>query len=680
MKARLSFRDNWLVSFRVWYFLVIAAGLLITSVIFFEYTDRNRFHQEEKVSVINQLGTVRARLEGVINSNLLSVAGLIAELSLNPETTQEEFARYASVILAHETQIRNIAAARDLVITHMYPMKGNEKALGLDYRKNTAQRAAALKARDLGGIILAGPVDLIQGGRGFIARTPVFVVASDHPEIRGRFWGLVSTVIDVDRLYFAAGLLDPGLPIEVTLRGQDSTGADGDVFYGRPELLSDDPVLLDISMPHGSWQIAAVPKGGWTNKAPNALEIRGAGLLVFLLLLGLSIYRQKQLSAKKRIEDALQDSEARFREFAESASDWLWELDAEGRFFWQSDSAGLTDGLTHGKLAGMTREELAGDLMADDDWTSYRHALRHHTDIRKFVYRYRGLEGGIHYALLNGRPLFDEFGKYAGHRGTASDITDRKHFEEELQAAKDDAEQANKSKSEFLASMSHELRTPLNAVLGFAQMLQFDAGNPLTKAQGEHVKSILTGGYHLLELINEVLDLARIEAEKLELNPEDVDAGEIIADCVSMTVPLGAQRQIRIENQFTDSPPCILFTDRLRLKQVLINLLSNAVKFNNDSGSVNVNAAETDDGFLRISVSDTGRGIAREDYKSVFDMFHRLGADPMVAQEGTGIGLTVSRLLIEKMAGRIDFDSEENVGSTFWIEIPLSSSQDLPEG
>ncbi|MBF0248848.1 MAG: DUF3365 domain-containing protein, partial [Alphaproteobacteria bacterium] len=281
-------------------------------------------------------------------------------------------------------------------------------------------------------------------------------------------------------------------------------------------------------------------------------------------------------------------------------------------------------------------------------------------------------------AQLNGREfntLANAFNDMAA--SIERDIEARKKAEASLSDAKRDADIANKAKSEFLASMSHELRTPLNAVLGYAQMLQYDPSAPLTETQSLYVDSIVAGGNHLLALVSDVLDLAMIEADQIDLDIDEIDAGKVGTAAVAMAAPLGRERGIVIDDRVGGGADMMLRTDPVRMKQVVLNLLTNAVKFNTEGGSVTIEAASVTPGFLRISVTDTGQGIPDEDQARVFHMFHRLGADPMIAREGTGIGLSVTKYLVERMAGRVGFSSKVGQGSTFWIELPLADNDNV---
>jgi signal transduction histidine kinase/CheY-like chemotaxis protein len=241
----------------------------------------------------------------------------------------------------------------------------------------------------------------------------------------------------------------------------------------------------------------------------------------------------------------------------------------------------------------------------------------------------------------------------------------------ELKAAQEDAEAANHAKSQFLASMSHELRTPLNAVLGFAQLLQANRTKNLTEDQKDHVQRILSSGEHLLNLINEVLDLAGIEAGKLKLSLERVRLSDVIRDLVGAMAPLAERAGVSL---LIDSADADVRADQTRLRQVLLNLISNAIKYNRENGSVRIEVALAPEERVRVSVADTGRGIRPERRDKLFQPFQRLGAEEGTV-EGTGIGLAISQRLIDAMGGTMGVDSEAGVGSTFWFELPLAAAE-----
>ena len=261
-------------------------------------------------------------------------------------------------------------------------------------------------------------------------------------------------------------------------------------------------------------------------------------------------------------------------------------------------------------------------------------------------------------------PLTDKQNEIVGIAAMALDITDKKHNELAIIKSKEEAEKANQAKSDFLSSMSHELRTPLNAILGFTQLLKYE--KKLTDKQQSHISEIGKAGNLLLELVNQILDLARIEKGHLQLSMEQVSLYDIFEECHAMVSPLTEQNNLSLD--FTTAKNSYVIADYTRLKQVMLNLLSNAIKYNVKNGSVSLKIKQKINGIVRICINDTGKGISEELLPDVFQAFNRLNA--AISIEGTGIGLSISKQLVEMMNGTIGVTSTINQGSEFWIELP----------
>jgi diguanylate cyclase (GGDEF)-like protein len=316
---------------------IIAFIVVIIAGIFAESQNRAVYQRDLHARVLNEVSLIRAKLEGDINGNIQLVRGLVAVISAEPDIGQERFAALASNLIIKGSQIRSVAAAPDLVVSFMYPLAGNERAIGLDYNKNDAQRAAAIRARDSGNLVLAGPLDLVQGGEAIIGRFPVFV----HDD-RDRFWGIVSAVIDVGRLYGDAGLNSPDLPVDIAISGVDALGAKGQTFYGRADIKESNPVVVDVALPMGSWQIAAIPRGGWHASGPNQWPLRivmfVAGALIFvpIFITGRLIdERQRHIAELRDRERQLGRLSRRLGLALETSRVGVWERDIEsGHLLW----------------------------------------------------------------------------------------------------------------------------------------------------------------------------------------------------------------------------------------------------------------------------------------------------------------------------------------------------------
>jgi PAS domain S-box-containing protein len=275
-------------------------------------------------------------------------------------------------------------------------------------------------------------------------------------------------------------------------------------------------------------------------------------------------------------------------------------------------------------------------------------------------------------AIVSITALRDDFGKIIGYLLIGTDNSVRKQVELELNKAMAVAEKANLAKSDFLSSMSHELRTPLSAILGFAQLME--SGTPLPSvAQKRSIDQILQAGWYLLELINEILDLALIESGKLSLSLEPISLAEVMLECQEMIEPQAKKRGISVVfPRFVT--PCWVKADRTRVKQVFLNLLSNAIKYNTVNGAVAVEYVTSVPGRIRVCVKDSGEGLSPEKLAQLFQPFNRLGQESN-AEEGTGIGLVMTKRLIEMMGGVIGAESTVGKGSVFWIEIDLTDER-----
>jgi PAS domain S-box-containing protein len=255
--------------------------------------------------------------------------------------------------------------------------------------------------------------------------------------------------------------------------------------------------------------------------------------------------------------------------------------------------------------------------------------------------------------------------------GTAQDVTDRRAVERELQLQRE-AERDLQSRSEFLSRISHELRTPLNAILGFAQVLEL---GDLDEDEKQSVRQILKGGTHLLELINEVLEISRVDSGNMSVSLESVSVPELVSDVLDLVGPLATQHDVTLHNQVNGGAPPHVEADKQRLKQVLLNLLSNGIKYNREGGSVTVSLEAEPAGRVAIKVRDTGQGIPADNLAHVFSPFNRLGAE-QTSIEGTGLGLTLSKLLVEAMGGTLGVESEPDVGSTFAVGLAVGEAID----
>jgi PAS domain S-box-containing protein len=410
----------------------------------------------------------------------------------------------------------------------------------------------------------------------------------------------------------------------------------------------------------------------------TALRDAQGGIIGYLLI-GTDNTARKQVEAEQKLLDQrLRDQQFYTRSLIESNIDALLTTDPRGII---TDVNQQMEALTD-----CTRDELIGapfkNYFTDPEWAEagIKRVLSE-SKVTDYELTARARDGKETVVSYNLTTFHDRDRKLQGVFATARDVTERKRFEQtlqenniELERAKAAAEKANLAKSNFLSSMSHELRSPLNAILGFAQLINSDSPPP-SPAQTASIDQILHAGWYLLELINEILDLAQIESGRLALSLEPTSMAEVMFECQAMIEPQGKKRGIGMTFPKLDIP-YFVDADRTRLKQVFINLLSNAIKYNQANGTVVVDCTMSTPERIRVSVKDTGAGLAPDMLKQLFQPFNRLGQEQST-EEGTGIGLVMSKRLVEMMGGVIGVESTVGMGSVFWFELNSARAPQL---
>ncbi len=577
------------------------------------------------------------------------------------------------------------AARERYVVSYVEPLAGNRAALGLDFASEPNRRAAAEAARETGEPRLTCRITLVQDAQqrpGFVLLVPLFRSAAETPaQRRAAFAGWVAAPFLAEK-FFAGALGAPRDEIAVRVF-DDAAMSQANLLFAS----GDDDARKNFervtTLELGGQRLSL----GWTRGPAFAAAGASASVwaatssaLASLLLVGLVVGLQSVGRRARRLADErtaqLRASEERFRLLVEHVPDYaLFALDPEGRVTSWNSGAERLHGFTAGEIVGrhfaifFPPEEIRAGKPARELATATQRGR-----VEDEGWRMRK-DGTRFWANVIMTALHDERGEVIGFAKIARDMTERKRLEQHLAQARDEALQASRLKSEFLATMSHEIRTPMNGVIGMAGLLMETSLNAEQRTMGRVIQN---SAESLLAIIDDILDFSKIEAGKLRLEPADFELRLVIEETLALLAPRAHEKRVELVCDFDATLAAPLVGDAGRIRQVLTNLVSNAIKFT-DRGEVGVSVRRVRDTAgrtaFRVTVCDTGVGIPEEARARLFQPFTQADGTPTRRFGGTGLGLAICRQLVELMAGRIGYESTPGQGATFWFELELPNSE-----
>lgn len=637
-----------------------------------QQVETQRIHRE----AVELASNIRGKLETELNSRLHLTKGLAGLVVANERIDEEAFQQFATELGRNLSSVSSLQLAPDGVVKHVWPYEQHKKAIGHDLLADPKRKVEAQKAIEERAVWLAGPLNLIQGGVGLIGRYPVFLENDSGEEV---FWGFSTILLDFERFIAETGIATSNGKFEIAVRGIDSEGEFKPAFYGDSVVFNSLLTSAEITLPAGQWQV-----GVRLTEPLVASQVWKMALILISLLTAIGIFGLLRLPARfnravEQTSQALEQSEVRFRDAIEALPDGFVIFDKQDRLLaCNSKYRDIYDKTGNIIAPGRTFYD-----MTRDGYQSGQFKNSEGDDEASFVARrlkeHRNSQLASEIQLADGRWIrqTERPIRGGGTVGLRVDITESKIKERELATAKEVAEQASHSKSQFLATVSHEVRTPMNVILGLLDILK--SSENLSSKEKDYAITAHQSADHLLHLLNEILDISKVEAGKLSLDKTEFNILEVIRNVCSLSQTKAEDKGISLKVELDDFEFPMVEGDERRLQQILLNLLSNAIKFT-DQGWVKVTAKQSrvsdEQCNITVEVEDTGIGFSANEAKMLFKPFSQIDSSAARKHEGTGLGLAITRELTQLMGGQITAEGFKNQGAAFTLKVPFKF---LPE-
>ena len=663
--------------------LLVSLFLIATEV---DNLLRSNFVKDVRLDHTLELIEAREGIEEKVFDHFLVLQKLATLIEENDDLDQKLFGSLVQSLNYQGDDIINFAAAPDLVVRFVYPYKENAAAIGLDYTENDLQRAGVMRTVENGAATIDGPIELVQGGRALIIRQPIFIDSSTAGRSNNT-WGIVSMVVDYDKFWDQTGLTALSQEYKLFLKLDSGERDQRSILFGSPELEQETPIELDFHFQNGNWLMMAIPEPGWPKNAPNYIRNRllmGAiSLLIVGVVLSVAALASAEKKARIRLTSAIQAMNDGFAMF--DSDGLLIEYNSKYSEIYEKVSDQIKRGASFEDIIRLAVERgpQAAAMGREEEWVQER------------LEDFGGPDVEFEQELSNGRFILasDHNTIDGGKVCLRTDVTNLK------QAIKT-AESASRAKSEFMNTLSHELRTPLTVILGTVGLIKHLKGQKIAKAvflelakdpidrKGasdaltvliSHIVAMMgkqeRSAKHLLALVDDMLDFAKLETGSYSIETKLCDVDEILMSVSEQTQQLAKDKGLDL---MFISEGGQVYCDPLRTTQILLNLVNNALKFVS-AGEIEISVRHADTDVV-FAVTDIGPGISPEDQERVFIAFEQVDSSDTRSNGGVGLGLAISRKLATAQNGILKLESEFGVGSKFTLRLPARSAEKAANG
>ena len=635
--------------------LIVFVTLLFASHSYTTYK-KGQWEKDVRADLLEIMTGKKSNLEKALYSRIYYTRGVAAYVALNPDVSNEEFAELSKEYIKNDTVISTMALAKNCIINAIYPEEGHQAAIGLNLLDHPKRKEIVEKTIQTQLTFVAGPVELVEGGIAFISYTPIFDKATEK---ENKFWGVTDIVIKEQSLFNEAGITTTDENYYYALRGVNGTGAKGELFWGDKTVFENTPVTLNIELPIGNWELAAIPKKGW-----NTYSNQDQTLFIILLISAFFISLLIWLFSKALLK--LRKNEKELKAVFNSLDSLIIEFSINGDYLKINSTTKNMLVLPKGNMIGKN----LSDIFDDEKAAFFKSAIKECAKNKKLVIIEYSLE------IENIERWFLARLSYNNENSVifnAYDITEKKKQENQILESEKKLKELNETKNKFFSIIAHDLRGPIGTHRNILKLFLDEYGQLDERTRIDLIGSLKESSENLYTMLENLLHWSMSQSGKITVDKKKVNLNEQCTRMFSQFEKTANFKKVVFNNKLDKEAEVL--TDINITKTILQNLISNALKFTKKGGEVCVSSEQTEKNegiFLKITVSDTGIGINLKKLKTLFNLDLTHSTPGTENETGSGLGLILCKEFAKKMNSDIKVKSTLGKGSSFSFELPLA--------